>query len=58
MLKFGMVLGAGAGDYRWNKQVEVAAFYFLYWKYLLLLISVIETVDNICFAGMIFCYFD
>ena len=39
-----MVLGAGAGDYRRNKKAGVAALYFLYWKYLLLLVSVFGMV--------------
>ena len=40
MQKPEMVLGAGARDHSWNKKVGVAAFCFLCWEYLLLLVSI------------------
>ena len=46
-----MVLGAGAGDYRWNKKTGVAVFCFLCWKYILLLVSVFETVRVLLFVN-------
>ena len=42
-----MVSGAGAGDHRWNKKAGVAAFCFLCWEYLLLLVSVFGTVGDL-----------
>lgn len=55
MQKAGIVFEVDAKDYRWNIKAGVAAFYFLYWKYVLLLVFMVETVRNICFAKKIFC---
>ena len=42
--KPGVVLGASAGDYKWNKKAGIVAFCFLCWEYLLSLISVFGIV--------------
>lgn len=47
-----IVMGADVGDHRWNKKAGVDIFYFLYWEYLLLLVSVFGTVGVLFFVNI------
>lgn len=50
-----MIFEANVRDYKCNKKVGIAAFYFLCWEYLLLLVYLVEMAGDIYFAKRIFC---
>ena len=46
-----MILEADAEDHRWNEKTGVAVFYFLFWKYILLLVFVFGMVRVLFFVN-------